>query len=58
MRYAICFTPSASDPLTLVAANWLGRNIYSGEMVDPPKQMTLVFSRMSNRRIRRDVMKT
>ena len=36
MRYAICFTPSASDPLTLVAANWLGRNIYSGEMVDPP----------------------
>ncbi|MQB42316.1 DUF1045 domain-containing protein [Rhizobium sp. ICMP 5592] len=36
MRYAICFTPSASDPLTLVAANWLGRNVYSGEMVDPP----------------------
>jgi hypothetical protein len=36
MRYAICFTPSASDPLTLVAANWLGRHVYSGEMVDPP----------------------
>ncbi len=36
MRYAICFTPSASDPLTLVAATWLGRNVYSGEMVDPP----------------------
>lgn len=36
MRYAICFTPSASDPLTLVAASWLGRNVYSGEMVDPP----------------------
>jgi hypothetical protein len=36
MRYAICFTPPASDPLTLVAANWLGRNIYSGAMVEPP----------------------
>jgi hypothetical protein len=36
MRYAICFTPSASDPLTLAAANWLGRNVYSGEMVEPP----------------------
>lgn len=36
MRYAICFTPTASDPLSLVAANWLGRNVYSGEMVEPP----------------------
>ncbi|TCR92022.1 DUF1045 domain-containing protein [Rhizobium sp. BK376] len=36
MRHAICFTPSVSDPLTLVAANWLGRNIYSGAMIDPP----------------------
>ncbi|MBX4999802.1 DUF1045 domain-containing protein [Rhizobium lentis] len=36
MRYAICFTPPASDPLSLVAANWLGRNVFSGEMVEPP----------------------
>ncbi len=36
MRYAICFTPSASDPLTLAAANWLGRNVYSGAMLEPP----------------------
>ncbi|TCU17056.1 DUF1045 domain-containing protein [Rhizobium sullae] len=36
MRYAICFTPAPSDPLTQVAANWLGRNVFSGEMVEPP----------------------
>jgi hypothetical protein len=36
MRHAICFTPSASDPLTLAAANWLGRNVYSGAMIEPP----------------------
>jgi len=36
MRYAICFTPPASDPLTLAAAEWLGRSVYSGETADPP----------------------
>lgn len=36
MRYAICFTPPASDPLSLVAANWLGRNVFSGDMLGPP----------------------
>ncbi|MFW8584885.1 DUF1045 domain-containing protein [Rhizobium beringeri] len=36
MRYAICFTPPASDPLSLVAANWLGRNVFSGDMMEPP----------------------
>ncbi len=36
MRYAICFTPSPSDPLSHVAANWLGRNVFSGEMLEPP----------------------
>ncbi|EPE97999.1 DUF1045 domain-containing protein [Rhizobium grahamii] len=35
MRYAICFTPAASDPLSHVAANWLGRNVFSGEVVEP-----------------------
>lgn len=36
MRYAIYFTPSYSDPLTLAAASWLGRSIYSGEPVEHP----------------------
>ncbi|EJZ19823.1 DUF1045 domain-containing protein [Rhizobium sp. Pop5] len=36
MRYAICFTPPASDPLSLVAANWLGRNVFSGDVTEPP----------------------
>ena len=36
MRYAIWFTPPASDPLSLVAANWLGRNVFSGDMLEPP----------------------
>jgi hypothetical protein len=36
LRYAICFTPTAGDPLTLAAASWLGRNVYSGAMIDPP----------------------
>ncbi|WP_160008409.1 DUF1045 domain-containing protein [Rhizobium sp. 18055] len=35
MRYAICFTPAANDPLSHAAANWLGRNVFSGEMVEP-----------------------
>jgi hypothetical protein len=35
MRYAICFTPRPNDLLTLAAANWLGRNVYSGEMTSP-----------------------
>ncbi|MBO3761196.1 DUF1045 domain-containing protein [Ciceribacter sp. L1K22] len=36
MRYAIFFTPPAGDPLTLAAASWLGRSVYSGEAVDHP----------------------
>ncbi len=35
MRYAICFTPAANDPLSHAAANWLGRNVFSGQMVEP-----------------------
>jgi hypothetical protein len=34
MRYAINFTPPASDPLTLAASQWLGRNAFSGEAVE------------------------
>lgn len=36
MRYAISFTPPAGDPLTLAAAQWLGRNAFSGHPVEPP----------------------
>jgi len=37
MRYAIYFTPPASDPLLKVAANWLGRNAFSGQPVRVPQ---------------------
>ncbi|PRD45380.1 hypothetical protein C5748_02220 [Phyllobacterium phragmitis] len=36
MRYAIYFTPPSGDPLSKVAANWLGRNPFSGEAVKTP----------------------
>ncbi len=36
MRYAIHFTPPAHDPLTLAAAQWLGRNAFSGEAMEAP----------------------
>lgn len=36
MRYAIFFTPRAHDPLSIAAASWLGRNVFSGEATDPP----------------------
>ncbi|MGL3604972.1 DUF1045 domain-containing protein [Rhizobium sp. G187] len=36
MRYAICFTPSAGNPLALAAASWLGRNVFSGLPVEHP----------------------
>ena len=41
MRYAICFTPSPSDPLTFAAASWLGRDIYSGREQEPPDGIKL-----------------
>ncbi|SER62240.1 DUF1045 domain-containing protein [Rhizobium sp. NFR03] len=34
MRYAICFTPPIHDPLSVAAAEWLGRNVYSGELCE------------------------
>lgn len=36
MRYAIYFTPSIYDPLSIAAASWLGRNVYSGEAPEAP----------------------
>ncbi|WP_176085380.1 DUF1045 domain-containing protein [Martelella sp. HB161492] len=35
-RYAICFSPAPDAALTGVAASWLGRNPYSGALIDPP----------------------
>ena len=35
MRYAIYYTPPEDDPLTRIAANWLGRNAFSGEAFPP-----------------------
>lgn len=36
MRYAICFTPPPGDPLCHTGMQWLGRNSFSGEALDPP----------------------
>jgi hypothetical protein len=36
MRYSINFTPPAHDPLTLAAAQWLGRNAFSGAVFEHP----------------------
>jgi len=36
MRYAIYFTPERDDPLTRIAANWLGRDPFSGETRSAP----------------------
>lgn len=36
-RYAIAFTPPAYDLLTIAGANWLGRNAYSGTLIEAQK---------------------
>ncbi|QPC86155.1 DUF1045 domain-containing protein [Mesorhizobium sp. NBSH29] len=36
MRYAIYFTPDRDDPLTRVAANWLGRDAFTGVTAPAP----------------------
>lgn len=36
MRYAIYFTPQRDDPLTRVAANWLGRDPFTGTAAPAP----------------------
>ena len=35
MRYIIGFTPPPRDPLSVTAASWLGRNVFSGERLEP-----------------------
>jgi len=47
MRYAICFTPPVGDPLSAAAASWLGRNVYSGEPVEPPSIAGLSLSEIA-----------
>jgi hypothetical protein len=47
MRYAIHFTPSPNDPLTQVAAAWLGRDVYSGQAVEPPGTIDLGMQEIS-----------
>lgn len=37
MRYALYFTPCASDSLTLAAARWLGRNAFTGAALEQPE---------------------
>jgi putative phosphonate metabolism protein len=36
LRYALYFTPPASDPLTLSAQRWLGRNAFTGAALEQP----------------------
>lgn len=36
MRYALYFTPAATDSLTLAAARWLGRNAFNGAALVQP----------------------
>ncbi len=47
MRYAICFTPPMADPLSTVAASWLGRNVYSGEPAEPASISGLTTSEIA-----------
>lgn len=36
MRYAIYFAPPLNDPISRVAANWLGRNPFTDELIEAP----------------------
>ncbi len=48
MRYAIYFTPPSSDALLKVAANWLGRNAFSGGPVKMPAIRSLATDEISS----------
>lgn len=47
MRYAIYFTPPSSDPLLKVAANWLGRNAFTGQPVRSPQIRNLAHDEVT-----------
>ncbi|WP_176086175.1 DUF1045 domain-containing protein [Martelella sp. HB161492] len=46
MRYAIYFTPEATDPLTTAASNWLGRSAFSAAPVAFPETVPISPDRM------------
>lgn len=55
MRYAIYFTPAPDDPLTRIAADWLGRDPFTGAVtpapaVDPLTPAELAFHTAAARR--------
>ncbi len=41
MRVAVDFTPHRDEPLTRIAARWLGRDPFSDEAIEPPEVSTL-----------------
>ena len=41
MRYAIYFTPGQNDPLTRIAASWLGRDPFTGAPPPAPAVASL-----------------
>ena len=47
MRYAIHFTPTPNDPLSHAASAWLGRDVYSGQSVEPPAVSSLGMQEIS-----------
>ena len=47
MRYALYFTPPAHHPLSQAAAAWLGRNAFSGEMVEAPTVPCLTLQELA-----------
>lgn len=47
MRYAIHYTPSPNDPMTHAASAWLGRDVYSGQSVEPPALVGLGMQEIS-----------
>ncbi|TPW32347.1 DUF1045 domain-containing protein [Martelella alba] len=46
MRYAIYFTPEATDPLTIAASSWLGRSAFSTEPTGFPETVPVSPDRM------------
>ncbi|MDX3927200.1 MAG: DUF1045 domain-containing protein [Shinella sp.] len=47
MRYAIYFTPPPHHALSHAAAAWLGRNAFSGELVDAPAVLGLTLQEIA-----------
>ncbi len=41
MRYALYFSPPLDDPLTATASEWLGRDAFSGRLLDRPASLSL-----------------